>query len=290
LWMLSLPMSLNLLVWFAVWTPDVVSHWYLISKPASRTLAYLETVLPTSAEVVTSQGFIGRFAGRQWVYPWWKLPVTQSEQLIPVNSSKVYAIVGPYTGSNVASIPLALSRIASLASSPDFKLISYNQNIWVFADYKAERGTNLYLPLNERALPAWALPSQEGRPEMRGPSSEWYEESGAKPGYVTSQLYARLSPGVHDASLRMSSKGPVNVEVWDADKNELLKRVVVRNVKQPTYISFKFSIPVNAITSPFSGFWFSKLSPAGMYQRDSIEIRVWTPGNTDTRVYTEGFS
>jgi len=74
------------------------ADWWRVDAP---TAAALRTVLPTvpaSAEVIVSQGVLGRFAGRTSVYP-----LLASPQAFPVHAAEVVLVVVP--GQGLESIP-----------------------------------------------------------------------------------------------------------------------------------------------------------------------------------------
>jgi hypothetical protein len=55
--------------WTAVWLPRVRGEWLRVSAPAAATLAGIEARIPASAEVIASQGVMGRFSGRVDIRP-----------------------------------------------------------------------------------------------------------------------------------------------------------------------------------------------------------------------------
>ena len=54
--------------WLAVWGPDISSHWLRVPAATSSTLARIAARIPGSAEVIASQGVVGRFSGRAAVH------------------------------------------------------------------------------------------------------------------------------------------------------------------------------------------------------------------------------
>jgi hypothetical protein len=85
--------------------------------------------------------------------------------------------------------------------------------------------------------------------------------------------------------VRLSSTGPVNVEIWDDNDNQLLARQMVPGTDGTEQIT----VPVDATVAyrqhlfagwgPFRADFISP--PAG--QR--LELRVWSPGGETVHVY-----
>ncbi len=61
-------LTVNALLWAAVWLPQVPSQWLRTSPAAASTLDQVERMIPATAQVIASQGVLGRLCGRQWCY------------------------------------------------------------------------------------------------------------------------------------------------------------------------------------------------------------------------------
>jgi hypothetical protein len=92
-------------------------------------------------------------------------------------------------------------------------------------------------------------------------------------------------PRRYQATVRLSSTGPVNVEIWDDNDDQMLARQMLPGTDGIARIT----IPVNA-TVPYRSHLFAGWGPfranfisppAG--QR--LELRVWSPGGETVHVY-----
>ncbi len=104
-------------------------------------------------------------------------------------------------------------------------------------------------------------------------------------GYVVSGLAWQAMPRRYQATVRLSTTGPVNVEIWDDNDGQLLTR---RTLPATGGIE-RITLPVNA-TIPYRSHLFAGWGPfranfisPPVGQR--LELRVWSPGGETVRVY-----
>ena len=79
------------------------SDWWKVDASAAAVLRETLPNIPSDAEIIASQGVIGRFANRRFVYPFLAAP-----QSFPVRSGTVVFIVAPSQG--IESVPASLAR------------------------------------------------------------------------------------------------------------------------------------------------------------------------------------
>jgi hypothetical protein len=104
---------------------------------------------------------------------------------------------------------------------------------------------------------------------------------------VADQLEWRAPTGRYVADVTLATSGPVNVEVWNDTGNPavLLSRRTVLASGGPMQVT----VPVNARTAYrddlFSGLgpFHAEFNAPPPGQR--LEVRVWSPGNTQVDVY-----
>jgi hypothetical protein len=82
------------------WTPKASRAFLKVPAPVASTLGFVEHRIPPAAEVVVSQGVVGRFGGHRWVYPF--IDSFVDGQTVPVNAPTV-AFVFTDTGLEAAS-------------------------------------------------------------------------------------------------------------------------------------------------------------------------------------------
>ena len=89
---LALVLAANTVLWAVVWFPNVVSRWLNVSSATATTLRHLEARIGPNDEVVASQGVVGGFANRKWVY------VLPYHEPVVVRAHRVWLIVTPRAG------------------------------------------------------------------------------------------------------------------------------------------------------------------------------------------------
>jgi hypothetical protein len=78
------------------------TDWWRVDAPTAATLRSVAPTVPAGAEVIVSQGVIGRFAERRYVYP-----LVAAPQQFSVHASRVVFVIVPDQG--IESIPPQLS-------------------------------------------------------------------------------------------------------------------------------------------------------------------------------------
>ena len=247
------------LCWTAVWGPQTFSQWLRVSGPAAATLAGLTARIPASAEVIASQGVVGRFSGRRQLYdvrgpgPW------------PITGSDVWFIITPQAGVEVQTEAAALALIGQLAGPLHATLVTHANGVWAFRWRPPPQVHSVIVPAGTAPIPAWASPGAAGRDVLTGPVSGWHVTAAGARGYICDGLTWQEPSGRYQASVTLSATGPVNVEVWNDTGNILLAR---RSIPGTNGVE-SVSMPVNATTayraSSYSGWgpFRGPLRPAG---------------------------
>jgi uncharacterized membrane protein len=79
--------------------PAVPKAWIPVDSTAAAALAQALQATPASAEVIASQGLVGRFAQRDHVYPYvWTFGAGQTTRTYPINSHLVVFIISAQEG------------------------------------------------------------------------------------------------------------------------------------------------------------------------------------------------
>jgi hypothetical protein len=87
------------------------TDWWRVDAPTAATLRSVVPTVPAGAEVIVSQGVIGRFADRRYVYP-----LVAAPQQFPVHAGQVVFVIVPNQG--IESIPPKLAD-ADITSAAD---------------------------------------------------------------------------------------------------------------------------------------------------------------------------
>jgi Predicted membrane protein (DUF2079) len=114
------------LVWTAVWAPRTPAQWLRVPAPAAATLARIESRIPASAEVVASQGVVGRFSGRTDVRAF------VGAGPIPLNGGTTWFVVVPRVGIETAARPTSMAFIQELTGPLHAVLVAHAHGVWAF--------------------------------------------------------------------------------------------------------------------------------------------------------------
>jgi hypothetical protein len=101
MWLLSALAVVQVVVVAVQWIPRIPTQFLQVDTVTARQLAQAQARIPGSAEVIASQGVIGRFGGRQDLYPY--LDSFADGQTIPVTSSTVAFVFVPSQGIEAAT-------------------------------------------------------------------------------------------------------------------------------------------------------------------------------------------
>jgi Predicted membrane protein (DUF2079) len=268
--------------WSLIWAPRTPSQWLRVSTPAAATLTSIEARIPETAEVIVSQGVMGRFCNRVDVHP---LYATDD---VPLDGGPVWIVVAPSEGIETESTASAMGLIEELAGPLHATLVTHANGVWAFR-WRPPSGTRaLNVPGNTNSLPAWTAPlaaGSVGRLIISGSIEKRHITSTERRGYVADELAWLVPVGSYQVHVRLSSTGPVNVEVWNDNGDVLLTR---RSISATNGVE---SIPlqVNAATSYGShlyrgwGPFQADFVPPPAGQR--LEVRVWSAGAGTVNVY-----
>jgi Predicted membrane protein (DUF2079) len=264
--------------WAAVWDPRLPGQWLRVPAPAAATLAAVETMIPSSAEVIASQGVVGRFSGRAEVHE------LTGPSTTPVDRSEIWFVVTPWAGVELQSTASAMALIADLAGRLNADLVVHSNGVWAFRWQPPAGVRTLQIPDGSAGLPGWAAQGT-GHAVLAGSVGQWHATSGTGPGYAASGLAWQESPGRYRATVTLSATQPVSVEVWDDTGNVLLARLDVPATDgiQPVTLNVNartaYDAPVYSGWGPFR----ATFVPPPPGQR--LEIRVWSPGGGTVNVY-----
>jgi hypothetical protein len=264
--------------WAVVWGARTPTQWLKVPAEAAATLTRIEPLIPGSAEVIVSQGVVGRFANRA------DIRILLGPGYQPVSRKDVWFIVLPTYGVETQSTGSAMATVAELAGPLHARMVTHANGVWVFDWHPPAGVTRVQVP-GLAPIPAWTTPGSGGRAVLGGPLGGWDVTSTGRRGYVVSGLAWQAMPRRYQATVRLSSTGPVNVEIWDDNDNQLLARQMVPG----TDGTERITVPVDATVAyrshlfagwgPFRADFISP--PAG--QR--LELRVWSPGGETVHVY-----
>jgi hypothetical protein len=268
-------LAINSVIWSAVWLARLTRQELDVTPAAAKVLSNLRSKIGPNDEVVSSQGFVGGFADRKWVYRFFDDPTTFDVQ----HGRKVWIILAPSQGIETADASSTIATIAELAHNPEMHLVVQKAGITAF-EWMPPRGVTSYtLKAGPTpSAPAWTLAGTTADVVRHGSNkSKWYASSSGTPGYVISQAYWRALPGVYRANVSLSARASTNVEMWDTTRNVLLAREVLSGTNGIRHVRLTATLrkTVGQPTVNAWGIW--KISPI-FNPGDSLEVRVWTAG------------
>jgi uncharacterized membrane protein len=271
----------NAIVWTAVWLPQVPLRWLHVSSGAAAVLAEADAVIPSSAEVVASQGVVGRFSDRLLVYA-----VYTPEQEIPLRSQDTWWVVAPSVGIETESTAEGSALVADLAGPLHADLVAHGSGIWIFHWTPPAGIHSVRVPPATSTSPAWLFAGSAGTPNVTGIPSSWQLTSDGQIGYVLSGDYWLSLPGNYEATVVLGCTTPVRVEVWNVTASVLLAEDTVSS----TIGSETISMPVDATQgypqSFFDGWGPFHVVSAPPPPGNQLEIRVWATGVGTVSVHT----
>jgi Predicted membrane protein (DUF2079) len=263
----------------AVWLPQTPSQWLRVSAPTAATLARVEAQIPSSAEVLASQGVMGRFAGRI------DIQALFGPGPLPLQGGQTWFVITPNAGIETMQPAASMELIAELAGPLNATLVTHANGVWAFRWFPPPNVHRIIVPNGLGPVRAWTHPGVAGLPVMTGPVPEWHLTSTGKPGYVSDGLEWRDRPGYYQASVSMSASGQVNLEVWNDNCDTLL----ARRTLPPSRSVETITLPVDATTactaSAFAGWGPFRADFIQPPPGQTLEIRVWSPGSETVEVY-----
>jgi Predicted membrane protein (DUF2079) len=277
-------LAINAVGWAAAWFPDAPKHWLLVSSHAASALRKVNAQIGPSDEVIVSQGVIGPFADRRWIYP-----LNYRDQTTPIHTHKVWIIITPRQGVELMSTTAAYADIGQLVHKRGVRMISSKQDVWAF-EWTVPKGTHsLTLNGNPAAIPSWASGGQHGASVLTGKRSQWHVASGPTAGYTFSNAYWRELRGKYTAHVRLSVARAADVEVWDDSTRVLLARRRLGNTHGQTTVSIPIALRTTPGEKEYEGIGPWRITAQKAPRGDNLEIRVWSPGGTgQVKVYSAG--
>lgn len=267
--------------WTAVWGSHTSSQWLRVSAPAAVTLGRLEARIPHSAEVIVSEGVMGRFADRNDIEP---LAVPEA---MPVASDTWFVIV-PSQGLEIQTTASAMALIGELATHLHATLIVHAHGVWAFHWRPPPDVRTIAIPSGSGPISAWTAPvatGTVGEPVMAGPIRVWRVTSTGRSGYVADELAWQKSPGLYQAYVTLFATGPVNVEVWNDNGNTLLARLHIPATSGIDTVTLQVNATVAYRPVLYSGWGPFQANFVAPPPGQRLEVRVWAAGAGTVNVY-----
>jgi hypothetical protein len=273
-------MAANALVWAAVWLPRVPSEWLRVTSSSASTLDLAAARIPQGAEVVASQGVMGRLAGRKWCYE-----IAGGASSFPLKARATYFVIAPYQGIELASIQSQLGMIWYLAGPLHARLVLHGNGVWLF-ELQRRPGTVVRFP-SSPTEPAWAAESETGTPVTTGAPAGWRMAlSAARPGYLVDGTGWNLLPGRYEMTVTMSSSVTTTVQVWDSSADRLLAQDLLPATNGVRAVQSTVLVTAVGARRTYAGWGMFSFEGPRSVAADEVEVRIWTEGTGDVSVYS----
>ena len=116
-----------------------------VAKATSSELSTVSKMIPARAELVASQGIVGRFGDRRWVYPF--IEAFPNGQTFPLNSSEIYFVLVPNQGIESATPSATLHAEVFLESIHAKSLVNKDGvDLLVLQEPKSATSLTIALP------------------------------------------------------------------------------------------------------------------------------------------------
>ena len=268
------------LAWAAVWVPQTPGRWLRVSGATAATLAGIEARIPASAEVIASQGVMGRFAGRAAVHGLF------GPASIQLNGGETWFVIVPLAGIESQTTASAMALVGELTGPLHATLVTHAHGVWAFRWRPPPDMHTIAVPTESAPLPAWTAVGAAGQAVMFGPVANWHVTSTGGQGYVADGLAWQEPPGRYQALVKLFATGPANVEVWNDTGDTLLAR---RSIPATAGIE-TVAVPVDAATAyttgPYSGWGPFRADFLPPLRGNRLEVRVWSRGTGTVNVYS----
>jgi hypothetical protein len=270
--------------WGAVWGPQLPAQWLRTSASQAATLASVQARIPASAEVVASQGVLGRLAQRAYAYALFSVG-----DKIPLRPD-TWFVITPTSGIETLAPATSLALIGELAGPLHARLVTHADGVWAFQLTPPPGITAVTVPGGSSPLPAWAGAGAASRPVLDGAVSDWHMAATGAKGYVSAGMEWLESPGRYRAEVTLSAAAsasgvPVNVEVWDDNTSTLLARRAIPQTDGIQQIVMPVTAPAGPNQTAFGGWGPFRADFVTPHPGQTIEVRVWSPGGAAVSVY-----
>jgi uncharacterized membrane protein len=283
---LALAMAGLAAAWAWAWLPIYPSTWLAVTPAGGRAIAEARIMIPANAEVVASNGVVGRFAGRAHIY----MPLQYPFEL-PLRDQPVYFVLSTSQGYPYAQQDT--EAVMAQVSSLDAHLLLENSGIWVFRWDPPTGQHSLVLRGATGGIAAWLYTSPVGVTETKGAPITWRIDDSGQAGVVLSGDHWNEVPGRYNATVGLAGQGSVTIQVWNLTTGKLLSTKSLAQNNQLEQVEVPFTLgqaPPQHLRSGLSGKGPLEVQSWPAAPGQILEVRVIDPGRSSVNVYTVGIS
>ena len=260
--------------WFAVWAPETPNRWVTIPTKSSVVLRQAESLIPEADEVVASQGIVGAFSLRKYIYMF-DLETNSGKKIIPLDTKTVWMLVTPNLGIELQTPESAYKMISKLQTLEGMDTVIHREGVYLLK-WNVPQGTPnpFVLDFRDTAVNPLLLNSVGYRNPI---------DPNGKSGYILNGYYQIISrPQKFRYSVELKSDGPLVIEVWNSSTDTLLSRQSIVSTNNE-YQTFHLDASISKITGQkiWNGIWpFKSQVERPYYEGDALELRIFDSGAT----------
>ena len=269
--------------WFLIWAPETPHRWISIPQTSARELSRAHELIPQGDQVIASQGVVGGFSLRKYVYMF-EINANSGVVNFPIKTQTVWFVITPNLGIELQTPSSALAMASRIEQLPQVKTVIKRHGVFVMKWVPPDSvGSTFTLDFRDHPID----PSLLNIDGFGGSI-----DLNSRPGYVLSGYYKILTlTQLFQYSVKFKSDGPLIIEVWNTSTNELLRRIHT----VATDNSFEEVVlrgQLTEIHGPriWNGYWpFVSQVETSPYPGDTLELRIFNDGTTVCEIQSVDF-
>ncbi len=279
---LAAVMMINLGGWFSTWFFTTANRWVLIDPTAAALVKSVAHDASAQDEVVSSQGFIGLFAGRRDVYS------LSGPVIVPVRSKTIWFVFSASQGIETANQDETVHAVTQVQMLPGAQMLDSTDGVWVLRWHPPRGWRTVRLAVPGDPTPAWLTPGSAGRSVTAGPPISWHVTSTGAAGSVLANDYWPEQPGRYVARISYVASAPVTLGVWNQSTQTMITSRLVQGggVRRSASIIFTLSGGPPPVAGPAgSGLFRFAAIPASSVP--TVSVVVGNPSRARVSVWWE---
>jgi uncharacterized membrane protein len=275
---------LNVLGWSRVWFPQTEERWASTPSATAATLSRTLSMIHSNDEVIASQGVVGPFSFRRWIYA---LDVGPADSF-PIHSRTVWFVITPFTGIETETEIAAESQIGQIANRLHARLVVESSGVSVFKWRPGSHCTSVNFT-NNSTIPAWLLGTSSPSTVLSGPEKQWRIESSGKSELLIWGGNWSLVSGKYSATIRLASNGPIEARFLDTSANVLIaKKTITSTAGASEIITISGDLTNHVVPREYAGSGIFSIQPVEPTFHDILEVTLLIPGTTKANIYSIG--
>ncbi len=272
-------LGLYALGWGVLWVPRVPGRWVQVSAATASTLDRVKQMIPGTSEVVASQGIIGRFADRRWLYR------LSHGTTVALETPETFFVIVPEAGIELTTIQECEDLIGQLRGPLGGLLLLHADGVWLLELHRGPALRSVSVTSRPMTLPAWIGQTATGRVIRQGPVPSWHvAQVSSKPGRLLFGIAWDARPGSYALATSISNRSGVQIEVRDTSNGRVLARRRVGPGPLRS-VTTDLTVPPDRNDRPYGGVIPFRFSPAHPDPGQRLELVIRSPGTGAVSIY-----